>query len=346
MSNTGANGTKITWDDFQETVEAGEVGEYSVTIEVGDAGIAPGDNLDVHVSTFLYVAGENDTSIVSSDSFQTTENDTVITSLSHTFPTNNEIQNSVQSSSGSRFVSGGTRDSVVGNYPRSDYPVWMKAELRYGNTGGSADETVDTKNLGPSTNTSLPQVTEPSPDIQQGIIGEADSRSSEQTLRGAFSNQVTFAIRDIELEDDANFPRDERANLEPRASSGPKIVIDEYPNPTVSIDGAGRFAKHEIIGGATVRQKIGEDPLNISVNGVCEEKTANKIDALRDAKVGRMYSTRLPGSTDSEGDDDGGSMLVQFGSTSTEPITDGGAADFKTGELLYTYSINAIEVIQ
>lgn len=162
-----------------------------------------------------------------------------------------------------------------------------------------------------------------------GSGGGGDGGGLDRT----FDDKITFAIKEIEFEDDARF------------RSGESIVMDEYPNPTVAIDGSGRFAKHEIIGGATVRQKIGEDPLNISVSGVCEQRNANKIDALRDARTGKMFSSRFPGSTDSDGTNEGGgSLLVQFGSTSTEPITDGGAADFKTGNLLYSYSINAIEV--
>jgi hypothetical protein len=123
------------------------------------------------------------------------------------------------------------------------------------------------------------------------------------------------------------------------------ITFGEFDNPTVAIDGGGRFVKHNIIGGPVVRQKIGEEPLQVSVNGVCDKRTANKIDFLRNVNSATFISSRLPGSA-SENNiaEGGGSLRVQIGSTSTEPITDGGAADLETGEYLYSYSINAIEV--
>lgn len=164
-----------------------------------------------------------------------------------------------------------------------------------------------------------------------------DAGEQRKSLGQSYQDRVPFRIVDIEFEDDSQIPQDLTA----------PITLDEHPNPNVAIDTSGRFAKHEIIGGATVRQKIGEDPLNISVNGVCDASTANQIDALRDARSGTIISSRLPGSTRANNRSEGGGKIrVQFGSTKTQPIQDGGAADLTTGNLLYSFSINAIEVIQ
>lgn len=345
MSDTGTFGSTIEWVNFDEEVEAGTVGNYTINIEVGDKNLTPGDNLDVFISLFLYISGESDVSIRSSTSVEATENDSVRGSLSHKFATNSEINTTVEVVSppsiptedeNDPFEAG---DSIVdqgglGQYPRFDSPVWMKAEIRYENTGGDPDEVIDTRDLPQSKDDLLPKITAPEEDSASVTFGDpqsGDVGTGESPLVDSFKDSVTFAVREIDWEDDAPF-------------SEAQIVLDEYPNPTISIDSAGRFAKHEIIGGSIVRQKIGEEPINLSIDGVCDGRDANKIDALRDARSGKIFSTRLPGSTDTEGsNENGSSMRVQFGSTSTEPITDGGGADLTTGELLYSFNINAIE---
>jgi len=150
------------------------------------------------------------------------------------------------------------------------------------------------------------------------------------SLNDTFRNRASFDIRNINFEDDApegvfdyvnkiTFREEERVGIN---------------NPTISIDSAGRFAKHNIIGGTTVRQKIGDEPLEIQITGVCFEDTARKIDELRNARNGVLHSERFAGDE----------VTVQFASTSTDPLSDGGAADLESGELLYRYRINAIEV--
>lgn len=151
-------------------------------------------------------------------------------------------------------------------------------------------------------------------------------------------SHVEFEISDIKYEDDAlegepNIPDDASpADI----ASLPSNITFEYPAPAISVDSAGRFITHEIIGGATVRQKIGEDPVEVSISGVCKEGTARQLDELRNAKYGRIYSKRL----------EGGSLDVHFASISTSPFDDAGAVDMKDsrGEFLYTYDISAVEV--
>ncbi len=110
-----------------------------------------------------------------------------------------------------------------------------------------------------------------------------------------------------------------------------------YAAPSISVDTAGRFATHEIIGGATVRQKIGEDPIEVTINGVCTEDTARDLDRLRDAEFGTLITGRLPGE----------SLDVHFASTSTSPLEDGGAVALSDddGEFLYTYTLSTVEVV-
>ncbi len=105
-------------------------------------------------------------------------------------------------------------------------------------------------------------------------------------------------------------------------------------NPSIAIDSAGRFATHEIIGGGVVRQKIGQDALEVTINGVCFDDTAKRIDALRFVTRGTIRSDRF----------DGGSLDVHFGSSSTEPMVEGDAINLETNRRLYAYTINAVEV--
>lgn len=109
------------------------------------------------------------------------------------------------------------------------------------------------------------------------------------------------------------------------------IEFSPNDNPDISVDTSGRFAKHEIIGGATVRQKVGEDPVEIGVKGVCNEEVAQKIDRLRNAKSANFISDRI-------------SMTVQVASTGTSPFEEGGAADMDTGDLLYTYNLSLVGI--
>jgi hypothetical protein len=113
--------------------------------------------------------------------------------------------------------------------------------------------------------------------------------------------------------------------------------VFEYKAPAISVDTAGRFVKHDIIGGSTVRQKIGEDPIEVSIKGVCREPVARRLDQLRNAKYGTILSKRLPDE----------SLRVQFASTTTSPLDDGGAVALTDddGEFLYTYTLSTVEIL-
>lgn len=113
-----------------------------------------------------------------------------------------------------------------------------------------------------------------------------------------------------------------------------EVVFTPYNNPDVSADTSSRFAVHEIIGGKTVRQKIGEDPMEIEIDGVCTEDVAGDVDELRNAKLVTLISDRF----------NSGGLRCQVASSSTNPLSAGGAADMDGGDMLYSYTINLVEV--
>jgi len=307
FNEVGVDGTTVSFDRVPNSVVAGDTANFPFTVEVGDPN-KPSDELEVEVKAFLYVAGKKDNSIVSSTSTVVSDNDTVAGELSHQFS-----------------------ESENGIYPRTVSPVWIKVELEYfGRLSFTPEETA-------STGRGSIQVREPEDFGASERFDEQTLETSENTLAETFRDRTPFTIREIEFEDDATYVNSVFSDAE-ESDGRYNISFEDYPNPTVSIDTAGRFAKHEIIGGTTVRQKIGEDPINLSINGVCKRRTANQIDALRDAKNGKIISDRLPGGNDG--------LRVQFGSTSTEPMTDGGSADITDGKYLYSFTINVIEVIR
>lgn len=129
---------------------------------------------------------------------------------------------------------------------------------------------------------------------------------------------------------------EEQKNERTSAEEADKKVTFRYQDPAISVDMSGRFVTHEIIGGSTVRQKIGEEPLEVTADGVCTEETASRLDDLRNAKYATISSNRLPDST----------LRVQFASISTNPLEDSGAVALTddNGEFLYSYSISMVEV--
>jgi ribulose bisphosphate carboxylase small subunit len=157
------------------------------------------------------------------------------------------------------------------------------------------------------------------------------SRDETDSVRRDASKVTEFQIKDIVINDlfyTGRIFEDSQTILFREESS---IGIN---NPSIAIDSAGRFATHEIIGGGVVRQKIGQDALEVTINGVCFDDTAKRIDALRFVTRGTIKSDRF----------DGGSLDVHFGSSSTEPMVEGDAINLETNRRLYAYTINAVEV--
>lgn len=105
----------------------------------------------------------------------------------------------------------------------------------------------------------------------------------------------------------------------------------EYAQPDVSVDTSARYVNHEVIGDITVRQKLGEDPANISIDGLCTKEEANKIDQLTEFPYIELVSNRWSG-------------FAQVASTTTSPHSPGGSQD-KDGRWLHTFSIELSEVV-
>lgn len=297
----GEYGTTLELGEVPTSVQAGDAFNVPVSVTVGDD--LPQDEYDTTVTVSLYVGGTNNDNIVEQVSQEVPENDILQGSLSYAFDERE-------------------------NYPeRVDAFVQVRVDYFGSNEDVVRSDTFSIEILEPDTERDV-----------QTFEGAADV-STASPLADSFTGRTDFEIREIQLEEDAEavetlFPNYNRTPEGDLDTGG--IITFSYTNPSVAIDTSGRFAKHEIIGGSTVRQKVGEDPLNISVSGVCDEDTAAQIDALRDARNGKLFNDRFPGD----------SVVVQFGSTSTEPISEGGAADLQTGEFLYSYSINCIEVIR
>ena len=136
----------------------------------------------------------------------------------------------------------------------------------------------------------------------------------------AFDDRASTIITEITTDDDTQLPFGE-------------IDFSPYDNPNISVTSGARFAVHEIIGGTTVRQKIGEDPTEVVVQGVCTERVATRVDQLRRAVLVTLLSDRTPNG-----------IRAQVASASTEPLHDGGAADASDGDFLYEFSINLVEI--
>lgn len=115
----------------------------------------------------------------------------------------------------------------------------------------------------------------------------------------------------------------------------PGSIDFEYNNPAIGIDTGGNYVTHDIIGGATVRQRIGDKPLEVDISGICTEETAGQLELLRNAKYGTIHASRLPT----------GSVQVHFVSINTTPMEDGGSADMNSGEFLYSYTLNCVEIL-
>ena len=112
-----------------------------------------------------------------------------------------------------------------------------------------------------------------------------------------------------------------------------QIDFEPFGNPTVAVDSSARFAVHEIVGGTTVRQKIGEDPREIDVSGVCTEDVAQQVNQLHKAKLCSLNSETV-----------GDIVRCQIASSSISPLEDGGAADMDEGDFLYSFDISLVEV--
>lgn len=110
----------------------------------------------------------------------------------------------------------------------------------------------------------------------------------------------------------------------------PETLQLKYDQPDISVDTSSRFQEHQAIGGPTIRQKTGVDPVEISIDGVCTTIEANAIDGLRHEQTITLVSNRIE-------------QVCQVGSTSTSPLDSGGAIDMD-GEFTHNFSISLVGV--
>ena len=103
----------------------------------------------------------------------------------------------------------------------------------------------------------------------------------------------------------------------------------KYEQPNISVDTSARFATHDVIGDVTVRQRLGRDPDEISVEGVCTVDEANDIDSLTLKETVEVISNRWEGE-------------AQVASTSTRPIAEGGGQD-NDQEWLHRFTVELVE---
>lgn len=106
----------------------------------------------------------------------------------------------------------------------------------------------------------------------------------------------------------------------------------KYKQPNVAVNTSARFVTHDTIGDVTIRQKVGEDPDKVSIDGICTVEEANDIDDLKANEVVEVVSNRWSG-------------RAQVASTRTSPHSEGGSQD-KDGEWLHTFTIELSEVGQ
>jgi len=159
------------------------------------------------------------------------------------------------------------------------------------------------------------------------IVSEGGTgNSSASTLNEFYETKTPFTIENIVYEPDAPETITNRSNA--------SIIEFYYENPSVTVDSSARFVKHDIIGRRTLRQKVGKDPLEISISGVCFRETARQIDGLRYADSGTILADRF----------DGGSIDVSFASSTTDPLEEGSAIDFTEVNELFNFSLECTEV--
>lgn len=120
---------------------------------------------------------------------------------------------------------------------------------------------------------------------------------------------------------------------EDEEDEGPAVLIAfKYKQPSVSVSTQANFAEHDVFGDVTVRQKLGEKPDEISVNGICTAEEANDVDNLVYQEVVELVSNRWSG-------------VVHVASTSTDPISEGGGQDLQSN-WIYSFTIECVEITE
>lgn len=126
--------------------------------------------------------------------------------------------------------------------------------------------------------------------------------------------------------------KDKRPDVHINDMDGNPLVKFKFKQPSISVDTSARYATHDVIGDTTVRQKMGDSPDEISMEGHCTEWEANDVDRLPMSDKVEVISSRWEG-------------ICQVASTSTSPITDGGGQD-KDEEWVHDFTIELVETME
>lgn len=99
-----------------------------------------------------------------------------------------------------------------------------------------------------------------------------------------------------------------------------------YSQPDVSVDTATRTVKHDTLTDTAVVQKIGRDPRNIEISGMCTTIEAHRVDDLAQFDQVEVRSARFSGPA-----------LIE--DTSTSP-----RKEIRYGQHLHDFTINLTEI--
>lgn len=110
-----------------------------------------------------------------------------------------------------------------------------------------------------------------------------------------------------------------------------------YEQPDISLSTGARYVEHDLIGGATVRQRMGEEAVKVDMTGLCTEDEANLIDRLHNAQYVELISYRTKDidvslfhveTADTEPFDSGGGFRVKDDRAETDDSEVGMVYDF------------------
>lgn len=327
-SSPGGNLESVEVGRYTQPAVVGEPARINFTAEIGE----PAPDKDLDVDFVLYVFTAQDPITIDDD---------------------NKIQ---QNPSGAlsqqdldqNTVINGTV-SVTYDEPTDSIDFWLLAGFDYhGASGYREDRNFPDYRAWSNSKTTSVEEPEEEPEVVQLTdedLSVGPSATGSTSPAQQLYPQADFKFFDIQLEDDGRADVFGEPTGQLDGENLYRIDFEYAGNPNIAIDTGGRFVKHEIIGGPVVRQKVGEEPDQYSIDGVCYQDTAKQIDALKDARFGKIASERIPGRR---------GQPVQFASASTEPIAEGGGADIparsfdegtqEPAQFLYTFSVNAIEI--
>lgn len=143
------------------------------------------------------------------------------------------------------------------------------------------------------------------------VTGSAYGQYFDQAETGTESCVVKIPDRpSVVIESYKEIPND-RGNVYSNYEDSEKIELT-FPQPNISKDAGTNTVEHDVIGGKTIVQKLGEKATEIEIEGICTIDEADQIDRILKDDVIYLRSYRHEG-------------YAVLDSTSTTPISNGGA---------------------